>query len=251
MEDMIRLDFAGRSDIGLKRRTNQDAICGFQKEDAGLFAVADGMGGYANGEWASQKVIEELTNWWNRFSPDLYGMEFNRMVSAIEQTIEYANRCIYLEWNRNKMCGTTITVLFIYRKFYGIIYAGDSRCYLSWGKKWEQITVDEVWENQSGLSSIERSLKEHPNRGKLVNAVGVRNNIQCRVVTDVIPKNSVFLLCSDGLYKFCQEEAIKNYVKKSKKRMELGLVIDELVDKVYENGAKDNISVIIVKCCLS
>lgn len=244
----MRLEFAAKSDIGKKREINQDAFCVYQKDDAGLFVVADGMGGYTNGEKASQKVVEELTNWWKSFSPVLFEYEFRKMLQSIEQTIEYANKCIYTELNKNVICGTTVTVLFIYQNLYGVIYAGDSRCYLSRKRQWQQLTVDEVWENQSNISDGERMMKNHPNRGKLVNAIGTKESVQCRMITDIVSAESGFLLCSDGLYKFCTDRLIRSALKKCRSKKSMEHAIDKLIEKVYKNGANDNISIIIVKC---
>lgn len=244
----MKLEFVGKSDTGRKRETNQDAIGVYQKYDAGLFVVADGMGGYANGEKASQTVVAELMNWWKFFSPASFGFEFPKMISAIERIIEYANDSIYTSFNRNEVCGTTVTVLFIYKNLYGIIYAGDSRCYLYQRKRWEQITIDEVWENQSNISYTERIMKNHPNRGKLINAVGIKKSIHCRAVTDMILPDSVFLLCSDGLYKLCADGFMRNCVRKCKNKRGMEQAVNKLMDRVYQNGANDNISIIIVRC---
>lgn len=243
----MHLEYAGRSDIGKVREINQDAFGMFQKEDAGLFVVADGMGGYANGEKASQTVVAELSNWWNSFSPVLFGYEFQRMMSSIEQVIEYANEIIYTQYNQNEICGTTIVVLFIYQNYYGILYAGDSRCYMAQGRKWDTLTVDDVWENQPSVSKQERMMPAHPNRGKLVNAIGVHKHVSCRMITDVLDKGTVFVLCSDGLYKFCQDRDLRNRARKCKneKMMEQG--IETLIKMAYDNGAKDNITVVLVK----
>lgn len=245
----MRLEFAGTSDTGRKRKINQDAYCMYRDGDSGLFAVADGMGGYTDGEKASQTVIAKLADWWNSFSPALFGYEFRKMLRSLEQSIEIANRDIYRMWNKQSICGTTITALFIYRDLYGVVYAGDSRCYLSRGWKWKQITIDEVWENQSSITDSERRQKEHPNRGKLVNAVGIREDVRCRTVMDSILPDTIFLLCSDGLYKYCKDSFIKCCVRRCKNLQALERSADRLVGKVYQNGAGDNISVVIVKCC--
>lgn len=236
----------GKSDIGKVREVNQDAFGIFQKDDAGLFAVADGMGGYAYGEKASQTVVAELSNWWNSFSPVLFDYEFQRMMSAIEQVIEYANEIIYKKYNQGGVCGTTVTVLFIYQNSYGILYAGDSRCYMSQGHKWNLITVDEVWENQSHISNRERMMKNHPDRGKLVNAVGIREHIRCRTVTDVVPADTVFFLCTDGVYKFCEDKIIKKIAKKCKDISTMERSVDQLIGMIYRNSARDNITVVVV-----
>lgn len=252
----MRLVFFGKSDIGKKREVNQDTIGMYQKDDTALFVAADGMGGHTNGEKASRIVVAQLEDWWDSFSPGIYEYEFLKMLSAVEQVIEYANKRIYEEYNRNGICGTTVVVLFIYQNRYGIIYAGDSRCYLGYphkgllsrGGKWEQITTDEVWENCSDLSSKERKMKNHPNRGKLVNAVGIGKEVRCRAITDVILPNAFFLLCTDGLYKFCADKLLWDSIKKCKDRKSMERAVDKLIEKVYENGADDNASMIIVRC---
>lgn len=252
----MKLEAAGKSDIGKKRETNQDAFGIYQNEDAGLFVVADGMGGYTDGEKASRTVVKELENWWNSFSPVLFEYDFQKMLLSIEQRVEYANEIIYTRYNQKKICGTTVVVLFVYKKCYGIVYAGDSRCYVSehrgnslWsGRKWRQLTVDEVWENQPERSNKERMMEDHPNRGKLVNAVGIIKSIRCRMITDMLSSDAVFLLCSDGLYKFCEDRILEKSVKKIKDKKEIEESIDELISRVYENGAKDNITILIVRC---
>ena len=244
----MNLKAYGKSDIGKVREVNQDAFGIFQKEDAGLFVVADGMGGYTDGEKASQTVVAELSNWWNSFSPVLFECEFQRMMSSIEQVIEYVNETIYTQYNQNEICGTTVVVLFVYQNFYGILYAGDSRCYMAQGRKWEALTVDDVWENQSSLSRQERMMLDHPNRGKLVNAVGVHKNVKCRIITNTLKKNTVFLLCSDGLYKFCPDKYLRHCARKCKDKDMMAQEMDSLINMVYDNGAKDNITVIMVKC---
>lgn len=243
----MKLEFAGISDTGKKRKTNQDAYCMYQDGDAGLFAVADGMGGHSDGERASRTVIAYLSDWWHSFSPISFGYEFQKMLLSLEQVIESANRDIYMIWNQQEICGTTVTVLFIYKSLYGIIYAGDSRCYLFQGRKWKQVTIDEIWENQPSFAGKERINKEHPNRGKLVNAIGIRETVHYRAVTDSIASKAVFLLCSDGLYKFCSDRFIKRCMKEYKNGYSMEKTIKRLLNRVYQYGAGDNVSVIIVK----
>lgn len=238
----------GKSDIGKVRKINQDAFGIFQKEDAGLFAVADGMGGYVDGEKASQAVVAELSNWWDSFLPAKFGNEFQRMMTAIEQVIQYANGIIYKQYNQNGICGTTATVLLIYKNYYGIVHAGDSRCYLAQGNKWNLLTVDEVWENQSHISARERMMQNHPDRGKLVNAIGVGEHVRCRIVTDAVPVDAVFVLCTDGVYKFCEDRILKKCARKCKDKHAMEQELERLTDTVYKNGAKDNMTIITVNC---
>lgn len=244
----MRIDYVGKCDIGSERKINQDLIAMFSTEEIGLFVVADGMGGHANGEKASLEIIQEMTRWWQHFSEKRYEYDFQRMLLSIEQAIEKANAIIYQHYNNGEVCGSTVIVLFIYKGKYGIVYAGDSRCYIFEHGQLLQITIDEVWENQTGLNYWEKNNRHHPNRGKLINAVGIRPDIQCKIITNEIISNSVFLLCSDGLHKMCPEQYIKKCLKKCKFKKNIKLVLDKLINKVYQNGAKDNISILLVRC---
>ena len=245
----MNLISSGRTDVGKTREINQDSFGIFRKEDVELFVVADGMGGYANGEKASQTVVGEISKWWDAFSPVTYDYEFEEMLSAVEQIIAQANKIIYTQYNVNEVCGTTVVALFIFRERYGIIYAGDSRCYAVVGRRCRCLTIDEIWENQSHISSSERRTKRHPNRGKLVNAVGIKDNVQCRVLTGITEADEVFMLCTDGLHKYCSEGYIKKCMRLCRDKGTMEAQIDNLIRKVYKNGADDNVTVVVVKCC--
>ena len=90
----MNLISSGKTDVGKTREINQDSFGIFRKEDVELFVVADGMGGYANGEKASQTVVGEISKWWDSFSPVTYDYEFEEMLSAVEQIIAQANKII-------------------------------------------------------------------------------------------------------------------------------------------------------------
>ena len=242
----MKIDYAGICDIGCSRKVNQDAIAMFSIEEIGVFVVADGMGGHTNGEIASQCIVHEITQWWEHFSEKQYEFDFQKMLQSIIQVLENANKIIYQDYNKNEICGSTAVILFIYKEKYGVVYAGDSRCYIYSKRKLKQLTVDEVWENSVGLSVNERNNLKHPNRGKLVNAIGIKENLQCKVLTDRMISQSVFLLCSDGFYKLCSEKYIKACLKKSKDSKRINIIEHEMLGKVYKNGSTDNISMIIV-----
>lgn len=241
------MEYVGISETGLVREINQDAILMRSDVCVGLFAIADGMGGHSHGEWASQRIISELEGWWENFQATSYDDDFRRMTASIKQAVEYANREIYQNYNKTEICGATIVLLFIYRNQYCILHAGDSRAYQYQGRKWRLLTVDETWENQAGLSKLQRKDFENPNYGKLMNAIGTRERMQCRISTGQWKEGEPFLLCTDGLYKFCPERYLKRCMKKSRKKQNLESVCYRMRDMVYKNGAGDNVSLIIVR----
>lgn len=243
------MEYAGISEKGLAREINQDAILMHSGTCAGLFVIADGMGGHSHGEWASQQIIRCLEEWWKNFRAASYEGDFARMTASIKQAVEYANREIYTSYNGTEICGSTIALLFLYQNQYCILYTGDSRIYQYQGRTWRLLTVDETWENQASLSRQERKDFQNPNYGKLVNAIGIRERMQCRILTGQCDERSIFLLCSDGLYKFCSDSYLKRCIKKSRKNGELEDICCQMRDMVYKNGAGDNVSLVIVRLC--
>ena len=241
------MEYAGICDIGKKRSINQDAILMEANDNIGLFVVADGMGGHSNGELASQCIVTELTKWWIDFSEEKYENDFARMMYSIQQRVEEINNIIYKKYNQNAVCGSTVVILFIYKTQFGIIYIGDSRVYQYKCRKFKQLSRDDVWENQVGLSIQEKRLKWKTHQGKLINAVGTNRNISYHVITNEYEAGMLFLLCSDGLYKFCDDKQLKYWMKKGKKVKDIKLLCEELRNIVYKNGADDNVSIIFIR----
>ena len=247
--EIMKLIYCGICDIGLKREKNQDSVFMCSKEEMSLFVVADGMGGYANGEKASQAITDELKSWAEKFAPDMFDHNFSKMMISLRNKIEEINNRIYQELNLKQICGSTCILLFIYKDCYGIINVGDSRIYKKEGWKIRSVMKDDVWENRIDVKErfSNKEIMDHENYGKLLQAVGISETISIASKTDLLKKGDSFLLCSDGLYKFCPEKDMRKIVHgMNENNMEESL--KKMVAKCYEAGAKDNISVILVKC---
>lgn len=240
------MEYRGVCDIGLKRTINQDAVFMAAKGETGLFCVADGMGGHNHGEWASGEIVRELKDWWNHFREEDYDSEFSRMMSALNKVLEKANQDIYQMSDGQEICGSTVVLLFIHRERFGVLNVGDSRVYLCKSLKVELLTVDEVWENQIGLTLGEDERRLHPNWGKLVNAIGVAQEVGITSMTDLVRSGMVFMLCSDGVYKMLPEKQLRGYLRKSW-RYPFDTIMEKMMKKVYDGGAKDNASVVLVR----
>lgn len=240
------MEYKGICDIGLQRKVNQDAIFMAVRGETGLFCVADGLGGHSHGERASGLIVHELEVWWKCFCEEEYNDDFSRMMVALNRVLEEANMKIYQMSGGREICGSTVVALFIYRGKYGVLSAGDSRVYLYKGWRAEQLTVDEVWENQIHLSMGEKEEWRHLNKGKLVNAIGIRKEARITSFTDSIKNGTVFMLCSDGLYKMMPERALYKYLKKCR-RYSPDVVADRMLEKVYDGGAADNVSAVLIR----
>ena len=240
------MEYRGVCDIGLERTINQDAVFMAARGEIGLFCVADGMGGHSHGERASREVTDNMAGWWKEFQETSFDCDFSRMIYSLNQMLERANRNIWRMSGGKEVSGTTAVVLFIYRGRYGILSAGDSRIYRYDRTQMRQMTVDEVWENQTNLCVSNRVKRQHPNRGKLVNAIGIAEDVRITSSTDEAHPGMIFMLCSDGVYKMCPERVIGKYLKKCR-RGPLDAVLNSLLKKIYDAGARDNISAVLVR----
>lgn len=249
---MMDIVYSGICDIGLKRKVNQDSLLMAESRGQGmyLFAVADGMGGHSDGELASKAFTDGLRAWADAFQAEHYNKNFRNMMTSLQNKIEEVNKKIYMEYNQSQVCGTTCVVLLLYQGTYGVISAGDSRIYLRRGWSTVSLMMDDVWENQRDVQRAltAKQIQNHPNYGKLVNAIGTDREVSLSVRTDTLKKGDAFLLCSDGLYKYCPEKYFKR-VLRGTVRENVKENVRNLVEKTHEQGAGDNVSVILVKCC--
>ncbi len=239
--------YSGICETGLKRSINQDSIYMNAKDNFGIFCVADGMGGHEDGEKASGEITLCLKDCWNQMQEPIDVFSFQSCVDYVVETLQIANRNIRTFTPKNHVCGSTVVVLLLWERYYALISAGDSRIYRFDGKhRLLQLTRDEVWENQPGLKISMRERKKYSTYGKLVNAVGVKEELEVHVKTDILKKKNYFLLCSDGLYKVIGDWNIRKHMKCIGKESPEQITLN-MKKEVYDEGAVDNVSIIIVQ----
>lgn len=250
----MRIEYCGISDKGAVRELNQDAIFMDVNEDTALFAVADGMGGHMYGEAASGIIVEQLRQWWDErhaVSHKTGNLEdMDKVVCSLREQIIYANSVIHEQYNNGAdVCGSTLVVLLIWGSSYCIFSCGDSRVYYAKGRRCEQVTVDDVWENQPHIIAEyePRQIREHAYYGRLIRAVGVSENVILKEQINVLESGGRFLLCSDGLYKMCPKKEIEKTLRRYKGNRNGDKLLERTMRRVYADGARDNVSVILVK----
>lgn len=249
----MRLTSCSFSEIGKVRKLNQDAICNFTHGDSGIFLVTDGMGGHAEGERASRSVQKAVADWWNVYRKEGCAIDVQNAVEELKAQLKIANQEIWEATKNSQICGATVVLLWIQRNQYVLLWAGDSRCYLAerhfLGVRCRQLTTDDVWEHQPGIiaSLSEEEIRIHPNRGKLIRAVGVTDSFQCSVSTGLVRENMLFMLCSDGVYKYVDSHELESELKACVKTRVLDKCFEQLKSRIYENGAPDNLSCVVAR----
>ena len=246
LSDMIRMTYSKLSECGPVRKINQDSVLALVGDDVALFCIADGMGGYSEGEKASAVMIEAINKYWNDNRELFSGNNMGIVSDGLEKVISDVNTELFEYGKRNAVCGTTVSLLCLFRSRYFVLSVGDSRIYLRKNRDFSQITVDEIWSNRWITDSITGKRLPDPKYGQLLNAVGTDEKISVMKSCGTLTERMVFLLCSDGLYKFCTEKDIKKAIKYKKKPIE-DKRIAALKKIVEKNGEKDNLSVIMIK----
>lgn len=243
------LDAAGFTDTGLVRSVNQDAgFCDFSS-GAGLFVVADGVGGHYKGEIASRMLVGALEQWWQKNRSQVGNLPFYDVVDFLEKEIRRANEQILEEYRRcGQQGGCTVCVLLLCGDKYAVLHAGDSRVYLCDGTKCVSLTQDDTWENKPEIRALAETtdISGDARMGRLTKAVGNKPEISVTVRTDQIRGKSLFFLCSDGVYKYMDEKKFLRELRRGRREKHASSLNERLREKVYKNGAGDNFSMISV-----
>ncbi len=233
---------AYRTDVGLKRSNNQDAI--LVKEDIGLCIVADGMGGHKAGEIASSMTVDAIEH----YVRDRIGM--SDIEELIQLAIKDANRIVYLEALKNpeyKGMGTTCSLIISEDESVHIGHVGDSRIYYVTDDKIIQITEDHTLvEKLIKSGEITRAAAEtHPKRNVIMRAVGTNSELEVDFFSYPIKKPSRILICSDGLTGKVKDHEIFEIINEGNE--DIQKTVDSLVQIANDRGGADNISVILMK----
>jgi serine/threonine protein phosphatase PrpC len=234
----IVLSAAGMSDPGRKREHNEDAYLVWPEHE--VYAIADGMGGYAAGEVASQLAVDILReSFLSGGAQRALEEGFPRRGAELMAAIQVANERIREEASRDEAkngMGTTLVAARFSpgRKRAYIAHVGDSRCYRIRDGEIKQLTVDHTL----GAVGI-----QGPAADKLSRAVGVFDHVDVDLTIDEPSPGDLYLLCSDGLYKMLSDQMILQIVQSPGS---LDQIVDQLIRGANERGGRDNVSVVLV-----
>jgi PPM family protein phosphatase len=243
------------SDPGLVRKGNEDGyIC---NRELGLFVVADGMGGHSAGEVASRLAVEAVDGFIRRSQEDAdiswpFGVDQQLTLpgNRLRTAIHLANRRVFRAAESNDDytgMGTTLTGILVGDDRVAYAHVGDSRLYALTADSFRQVTRDDTWvatilANDPKMTPAD--VARHPMRHVLTNVVGAREQVDVQVGEFPLLPDTLFLLCSDGLYGMMKEDGIERTLRAGGPLPEVG---QTLLQAALDGGGHDNVTVVLAR----
>jgi protein phosphatase len=235
---ILHWDSASRTDVGSVRKLNEDAV--LERVERGIWAVADGMGGHAAGDFASAAVVDALAA--ISGTPGL-----GSLVSQARERLEEVNRSLGTEARQRgqEMIGTTVVVLMLHGHHGVTLWAGDSRAYRYREGELTRLTRDhsQVEEFVSQGLLTRQQAEKHPASNIITRAIGVADQLELDSRMFELAPGDSFLLCSDGLYRELGDDEISACLAMD----DCHQACDALIDRALAGGARDNVSVVVVR----
>lgn len=250
----MKLDFCGLTDVGRRRKNNEDYFGVFDEHL--LFVVADGMGGHAAGEVASSTAVQAVAEfvaltaketditWPWGVDPNL-SLVANRLKTAIRFGNQKVLDLSLTQADYEGMATTIVGVLFEENTAH-IAHVGDSRLYLINDAGIRQVTVDHSWVlEQVALGVLTNDqARSHPLRNVVTRAIGAAPELNVDMTSHDLAPGDVLLLCSDGLSGMVLDAELERIVKAN---TDLKAATAALVADANAKGGEDNITVLLVR----
>lgn len=221
------------SNAGLVRKNNEDRVTTVvhpSNKNLKLLAVADGVGGYENGEIASNFAIMTLQRWFTNLNEDL--INNSKYISkSMVQMIKFINNYLYIVKSYRNGCGTTLTCAIVNEHETIIANVGDSRAYIMKDKEIKQVTRDDslVWYYYEAGELEKEQLRFHKKSSLITKYVGPELNIDPEIIKISNKSYDGLLLFTDGVTDCISDSKIEKIVTTSKKDTLAQAIIKEAV----------------------
>ena len=239
----MRFTCAARTDVGIVRSGNEDNY--LMLADRGIFIVADGMGGHAAGEVASEMAVRLIA----REIGSLRGLKDDDVAERLRHAIRVANEAIFartLAEHDKRGMGTTATVLVLMRGRYLIGQVGDSRAYILRDGEFLQLTKDHSYVQEqvdAGLLTPDQA-RVHPYSNVITRCVGAGSEVLPDIYFGALRAGDVLLLASDGLTGMLEDEQLVRILSSDGDPQHW---VDRLITEANRRGGLDNITAIVVR----
>ncbi len=224
----------------------------------GFMVVADGMGGHASGEIASQLATKLCTEQLKIslktghvpiFNPIKSNLDLDKRTVLLGDCIKFSNQAVYEAAQndpKNHNMGTTIVAALWLDDKLAVAHVGDSRLYVMSSGQLKQYTIDHSFVQEQidkGFITPEDAEKSEL-RNMLTRSIGIKDDVQVDLQEVTVADGDYILLCSDGLTKMLDDEQIEAVFKN---KTEPDAIVDQLIERANEAGGGDNITVIVGK----
>jgi protein phosphatase len=239
----VTFTYAGRTDVGVLRSGNEDSYLIVPEQ--GLFIVADGMGGHAAGEVASEMAVKIIAQ---ELGP-VKGASDSELAERMRRAIQAANTAIFertLREREKRGMGTTATALVLNGARYLIGQVGDSRAYLLREGSLLQLTKDHSYVQEqvdAGYLTPEQA-RTHPYSNVITRCVGANAEVSPDIYLGTLKTGDLYLLASDGLTGMLEDEDLGQVLASD---LEPEAMVDTLIDEANRRGGLDNITAIVVR----
>jgi protein phosphatase len=234
--------FTGKTDLGLKRQNNEDIFLVSPELDFCL--AADGMGGAAAGEVASEIFVEATRNIFtgnrHRSEKDTLYRVLKAYITANEKILEHV-----IAHPEHRGMGCTAELLAFFEENFVLGHIGDSRTYRLRNGALEQLTQDHTLvqrQFQEGLISGDE-IRNHPMRHVIFRAVGIKEEMTIDLLKGKTFPADLFLLCSDGLTDMIDDDQIREILCAD---TDISRKTENLIESAKAAGGLDNITVVLV-----
>lgn len=223
---------------GKVRKLNEDAV--LSRPEAGLWVVADGMGGHEAGDRASQTVVASLEH-----LPLLDSLDGS--IDALKHQLQVVNAKLWSEAQSNggNISGSTVVALLARGGRGAVIWAGDSRAYRLRDGQLEQLTRDhsqvEEWIQNKLIERVQA--QNHPASNVITRAIGADRLVELEIRTIEVLPGDTYLLCSDGLHGELSETDMALALAGPDARQ----LAKQLLTSALSGKARDNISLIVAR----
>ena len=239
----FNLEACGATDVGMKRRLNEDVFV--LDHDSGMYLVADGMGGHHAGDFASQTITNNLSLFRQNTS-------LNDNILLLEENILNSNSIIRnksYKLGRNATIGSTVVCVYIWQKYLFTLWAGDSRLYRYRDSRLERLTEDHSYvEELVRMGKLDpREAEHHPAANVVLKAVGIDDQLCMDLEYFEIRHGDIYIICTDGLYKDLDEERLIPIIEAHLDDMTD--LSESLLASSLDAGGTDNTSIIAMKVC--
>jgi protein phosphatase len=236
-----------KTDVGLKRASNQDAFCQATLSDVQFAVVCDGMGGHQGGNVASElavRAFHEMLS--SRLRSGLRTKELKNLISGIITRVSLLIAETAAENPDLSGMGSTVVMAVRMGEKMCIAHVGDSRCYLFRNGKLRRLTKDhslvQMMVDRGDLTP--EQARSYPGKNMITRAVGTEAAVQCDLFHLAPEWEEILLLCTDGLTNLVEDQEILFEIMYNEDRQ---ACCRRLVDIALSRGAPDNVTCVLVK----